>query len=123
MVQGTGRRESGVYLTAMIAMAAGPSDAPPAVPPGFTLQPPPRSERIVPPPCQRGRPDEIVVCGRDAGRDRLTELKPPPGIVDRKGGVVGLDVGDARIEPKLEEVEFPGGMVSKRVMVTVKIPF
>ena len=112
-----------MYLSAMIAIAVGPGDSPPTVPPGFTLKPAPRDERIVPPDCRPGRPDEIVVCAPDARRDRLTELKPPSGIIDRKGGVVGLDVGDARIEPKLEEVEFPGGMVSKRVMVTIKMPF
>ena len=108
-----------MYLTAMIAIAAGPGDAPPAVAPAipsdFTLQAAPRGERILPPPCRPGRPDEIVVCGHDADRDRLTELKPPRGIVDAKGGVIGLDIGGARIEPKLEQVEFPGGMVSKRV--------
>jgi len=116
-----------VYLTAMIAMAAGPGDAPPAVPPpvppGFTLQPGPKDRRIVAPDCRPGRADEIVVCARDPGRDRLTEIKPPDGVVDRPGGVVGLDIGGARLEPKLEQVEFPGGIVSKRVMVTIKIPF
>jgi hypothetical protein len=109
-------------LTALIALAAARGDPPAAVPPDFQLKPPPRGERILPPPCQRGRGDEIVVCGR--GEDeRLREAKLPPGVELREGKVIGVDIGGARVEPKLEEVAMPRGAVSKRVMVTVKVPF
>jgi hypothetical protein len=111
-----------VYLTAMIALAAAEAEPPPAVPPDFQLKPPPRGEHILPPPCQRGRGDEIVVCGRSQD-ERLREAKLPPGVELREGGVVGVDLGGARVEPKLEEVAMPQGAVSKRVMVTVKVPF
>jgi hypothetical protein len=111
-----------VYLTAMIALAAAEGDSPPAIPSDFQLKPPARSERILPPPCRPERGDEIVVCGRSEDR-RLEPLKPPPGVHPSDGGVIGMDLGGARIEPKLEEVAMPGGAVSKRVMVTVKLPF
>lgn len=111
-----------MYLTAMIALAAAEGDPPAPIPSDFQLKPAERSERILPPPCRPGRGDEIVVCGRSEDQ-RLRESKLPPGVRVREGGVVGIDLGDARIEPKLEQAPMPRGAVSKRVMVTVKVPF
>jgi hypothetical protein len=52
----------------------------------------------------------------------VRELRPPPGIVDRSG-VIGVDLGGARLEPKLGQIAMPESRISKRIMVTVKVPF
>lgn len=108
----------------MIALAVADGEPPAAVPPDFQLKPPARDEHVLPPPCRPEGGDEIVVCGRDGERDRLRDAKLPPGVRVHEGGVVGVDLGGgARLEPKLEEVVLQEGLVSKRVMVTVKVPF
>ena len=66
---------------------------------------------------------EILVCGRSPDGHRLVEVKPPAGIEDDPGGVIGVNAGGSRIEPKLEQVGMPDGRISKRIMVTVKVPF
>ena len=97
-------------------MTVAPSD--------FELKPPAVALRVTPPDCRRAAAaGEIVVCGRGADRYRVRELSPPPGIEIDEGGVVGHDLGGARLEPKLDQVGMPDGRVSKRIMVTVKVPF
>jgi hypothetical protein len=94
------------------------------IPSDFELKAPGAPERIIPDDCRRSAAaGEIVVCGRNPDQYRARELKPPNGIEVHEPGVVGLDIGGVRIEPKLEEVQMPQGQISKRVMVTVKVAF
>ncbi|MFL6845679.1 MAG: hypothetical protein ACJ8ER_12445 [Allosphingosinicella sp.] len=94
------------------------------VPSEFSLKPPPASSRVTPQDCRREvAAGEIVVCGHDSDAYRYKEIKPPPGIEVDSGGVIGLDFGGARVEPEMTEVAMPDGRVSKRIMVTVKVPF
>jgi hypothetical protein len=94
------------------------------VPSDFALKPPPDSLRVTPHDCRRAAAaGEIVVCGRRADEYRLKEAEPPAGLEIDQGGVVRLDLGGARLEPKLDQVGMPDGRVSKRIMVTVKVPF
>ena len=78
--------------------------------------------RATPQDCRRNAAaGEIVVCGRQPDEYRYKEVKPPAGLeVD---GVIGFDLGGARVEPGLSQVAMPDGRVSKRIMVTVKVPF
>jgi hypothetical protein len=90
----------------------------------FELKPPPVSLRATGQDCRRAAAaGEIVVCGRNADEYRLKELKPPAGIEVDEGGVIGFDIGGARVEPTLNQVTMPDGRISKRFMVTVKMPF
>jgi hypothetical protein len=94
------------------------------VPSEFILKPPPATSRVTPEGCRRGAAaGEIVVCGRGADAYRYKEVKPPAGIEVDSGGVIGLDLGGSRVEPALSEVAMPDGRISKRIMVTVKVPF
>lgn len=80
--------------------------------------------RVTPDDCRRAAPaGDIVVCGRRPDEYRVTELKPPRGIAVGEGGVIGFDLGGGRVEPELEQVMMPDGRISKRIMVTVKMPF
>lgn len=88
------------------------------------LKAPDVSLRVTPQDCRRGAPaGEIVVCGRSPDEYRLKALKPPAGIEVKEGGVIGFDLGGARVEPSLGQVGMPDGRISKRFMVTVKVPF
>ena len=90
----------------------------------FELKPPAVSLRITPQDCRRdSAAGEIVVCGRSPDQYRVKELRPPKGVEIDEGGVVGLDLGGARVEPSLDQVKMPDGRLSKRIMVTVKMPF
>jgi hypothetical protein len=96
------------------------------MPSDFDLKAPPASLRVVPEDCRRSAAaGEIVVCGRSSDHYRAREIKPPKGIeIDERGGVIGLDLGGgARLEPSLSQVGMPDGRISKRFMVTVKVPF
>lgn len=91
---------------------------------GFELKPPEISLRATPQDCRRSAAaGEIVVCGRSPDEYRLKELKPPDGLKVDEGGVIGFDIGGARVEPNLSQVAMPDGRISKRIMVTVKMPF
>jgi hypothetical protein len=80
--------------------------------------------RVTPEDCRReAAAGEIVVCGRSADHYRVKELKPPKGMEIDEGGVIGLDLGGSRVEPALQQVGMPDGRISKRIMVTVKVPF
>ena len=95
-----------------------------AVPDGFVLKPPAPSLRATPEDCRRSAGvGEIIVCGRTQEQYRARELKPPKGVEIDEGGVVGFDLGGARVEPLLQQAEMPDGRVSKRIMVTVKMAF
>lgn len=90
----------------------------------FELKPPAVSLRATPQDCRRNAgAGEIVVCGRRPDEYRYKEVKPPPGIEVDEGGVIGFDLGGARVEPGLSQVTMPDGRVSKRIMATVKMPF
>jgi hypothetical protein len=106
----------------LFAAAAAAEPATTVVPSEFELKPAPPSPRITQDCRRSAAAGEIVVCGRSRDEYRARELRPPPGIVD-PGGVIGLDLGGARLEPKLEQVGMPEGRISKRIMVTVKMPF
>jgi hypothetical protein len=94
------------------------------MPSEFELKPPAVSLRVTPEDCRReAAAGEIVVCGRDADAYRYREIKPPAGIDVAEQGVIGLDLGGARVEPSLDQVTMPDGRISKRIMVTVKVPF
>ncbi|HEX6374971.1 MAG TPA: hypothetical protein VFZ91_04555 [Allosphingosinicella sp.] len=93
-------------------------------PSAFQLKPPAASLRAVPQDCRRAAAaGEIVVCGRSPDEYRLKEVKPPEGIEIDEGGVVGFDMSGARVEPRLDQVGMPDGRISKRIMITVKVPF
>lgn len=94
------------------------------VPSEFELKPPAASLRVTPQDCRRSAAaGEIVVCGRLADEYRLKEIKVPKGMEIDEGGVIGFDLGGARVEPGLSQVGMPDGRISKRIMVTVKVPF
>ena len=106
---------------AMLLLAAQAASAE-VDPVDYTLPPQPRSERIVADCRSDVAAGEIVVCGRrDAHRYR--EAAPPKGVETGGSSVIGTYVGGARVEPLLEQVQMPNGMISKRVMVTVKVAF
>ncbi|HYI39259.1 MAG TPA: hypothetical protein VE053_02965 [Allosphingosinicella sp.] len=108
-------------LFVFVAAAAEPATI---VPSDFELKSPPMPLRVTPEDCRRtAAAGEIVVCGRSPDHYRVKELKPPKGIEIDAPGVVGLDMGSARVEPQLQQVQMPDGRFSKRVMVTVKVPF
>lgn len=94
------------------------------MPSEFVLKPPAPSLRVTPRDCRRGAAaGEIVVCGRSPDEYRLKEIEVPKGMEIDEGGVIGLDLGGARVEPSLSQVGMPDGRISKRIMVTVKVPF
>ncbi|HET9640631.1 MAG TPA: hypothetical protein VFP12_15635 [Allosphingosinicella sp.] len=94
------------------------------MPSDFELKPAAVSLRIVPEDCRRtAAAGEIIVCGRSSEYYRAKELKPPKGIEIDEGGIVGFDLGGSRVEPALQQVVMPDGRISKRIMVTVKVPF
>lgn len=94
------------------------------MPSDFELKSPAAPLRVTPEDCRRtAAAGEIVVCGRSADQYRAKEVKPPKGIEIHEGGVIGFDLGGSRVEPLLQQVEMPQGQISKRVMVTVKVPF
>jgi hypothetical protein len=109
--------------TTILLLGAAPEPVK-VLPGGFELKPPAVSLRVTPPDCRReAAAGEIVVCGRHADSYRYREVKPPAGIDVDDGGVIGVDLGGARVEPRLDEVGMPDGRISKRIMVTVKVPF
>ena len=94
------------------------------MPSDFELEPPPASLRITPQDCRRqAAAGEIVVCGRSSDLYRVKEIRPPKGVEIGEGGVIGLNLGGSRVEPQLQQVGMPDGRISKRIMVTVKMPF
>lgn len=118
--------EQTILALMQILLAAAAAAAEPAtiIPSDFELKSPPASLRVTPEDCRRtAAAGEIVVCGRSADHYRVKELKPPKGIEIDEGGVIGFDLGNARVEPALEQAGMPDGRISKRVMVRVKVPF
>jgi hypothetical protein len=108
----------------ILLFAAAAAEPATIVPSDFELKPPPASLRITSEDCRRtAAAGEIVVCGRSADHYRVKELKPPRGIEIDDGGVIGLNLGGARVEPSMEQVGMPDGRISKRIMVKVKVPF
>lgn len=94
------------------------------MPSDFELKPPPVSLQVTPRNCRSaGAAGEVVVCGRNPDQYRVKELRPPKGIEIEEGGVIGFDMGGARVEPALEQVGMPDGRISKRIMVKVKLGF
>lgn len=90
----------------------------------FELKPPAAPLRLTPDDCRRGSAaGEIVVCGRSPDEYRLKEIEVPKGMAIDEGGIIGFDLGGARVEPELSQVRMPDGRISKRIMVTVKVPF
>jgi hypothetical protein len=90
----------------------------------FVLEAPAPSLRAVPNDCRRGAgAGDIVVCGRRRDDYRVRDIRPPKGIEIEEGGVVGFDIGGSRVEPSLSQVAMPDGRISKRIMVTIKVPF
>lgn len=90
----------------------------------FELKPPAVPLRATPQDCRRGAAaGEIVVCGRRPDDYRLKEIEVPKGMDVDEGGILGFDLGGARAEPGLSQVVMPDGRISKRIMVTVKVPF
>jgi hypothetical protein len=73
--------------------------------------------------CRRAAGDEILVCGRRDGSQRLEELTPPPGAEAKAPGVIGIDLPFGRIEPEMSTTVRSDGHVDKRIMVKLKIPF
>jgi hypothetical protein len=100
----------------MQAVAPAPSAVTPS---DFQLKPaPPRDPALR---CPEPRPGEILVCGRRGQGQRLQALPPPPGA--RPGQTVGIDVAGGRLGPRVSEVTFPNGQVSKRITLDFTLPF
>lgn len=113
-----------LQLATILLLASAEPEPVKTVPGEFVLKPPAPSLRTTPEDCRRAaRVGEIVICGRGQDEYRAKELRPPKGIEIDEGGVVGFHVGGARVEPTLSQVGMPDGRISKRIMVTVKIPF
>ena len=83
---------------------------------------PPREARATPR-CAPGAEEEIVVCGaRDGGeRFRLRPLAPTPEKAPPKAefGIAGAVKGAVRTDAEA----MPGGTISKRLMMDLKLPF
>jgi hypothetical protein len=73
--------------------------------------------------CGADAADEIVVCG-SRSRDETYRLRPlPPGYGEKPlTAETGL-FGDVSARMHVESVQFPNGMISKRLMVTFTAPF
>lgn len=72
--------------------------------------------------CNRSDPSTIVVCGRRTqGTYPLDEMASEfePERIVAETGLIGNLTGNVRVEA----VEFPGGQVSNRVMVGIRLPF
>jgi len=111
-------------LAPILLFAAAATEPPAIMPSDFELKPPAPSFRVTPEDCRRtAAAGEIVVCGRSSDQYRAKEIKPPKGIEIDEGGVLGFDLGGSRVEPLLQQVGMPDGRISKRIMVTVKVPF
>lgn len=93
-------------------------DAPPAPPPADTASArPPGEERS----CGE-RPDgEIIVCGHTRSPYRLTPIGPPPGPAERPPMTIPFLGGTANLGAT--QAGMPDGKQSKRLMITVKLPF
>ena len=73
--------------------------------------------------CAAGAPAAIVVCGRrrSGGAYPMEEMER----LYARGPLVaetGL-IGNARARAYVESVAFPGGQISNRVMIGIKLPF
>jgi hypothetical protein len=113
-----------LQLATILLFAAADAEPTRIVSSEFVLTPPAPSLRTTPQDCRRSAGvGEIVVCGRSQEEYRAREIRPPKGIEVDEGGVVGLDLAGSRIEPSLSQVTMPDGRISKRFMVTVKVPF
>ena len=102
-----------------IAYAIQSAAAAPVTPSDFTLKPRPPGAPVRT--CPEPRPGEILVCGRRGQGQRLPELPPPPGAGPRQ--TVGVDVAGGRLGPRVSEVVFPNGQVSKRITLDFNLPF
>jgi hypothetical protein len=75
------------------------------------------------PECGDDAADEIVVCGSRSQSDRY-RLPPLPSPYQTKPVIAEIGViGDVSARIRVESVEFPNGMISKRLMVTFTTPF
>lgn len=112
-----------LWLT--LQATAEPPVPPLAVPRDFDLaklreeEEAPRLQRA----CRGEDPDEIVVCGkRPGGGDYPYEEKAR--LYATKPVVAEMDIGDgAKANAHVESVAMPGGAISKRIMIGVKLPF
>jgi hypothetical protein len=88
-----------------------------------TAGPPPRIDLLqTPPPCNDSGQGEVVVCGRrDLDRYRLRAL-PPAADTAPLVAETGL-VGDLKGSATVDRRDMPGGTVSNRVMLNLKLPF
>jgi hypothetical protein len=114
-----------LQLVTILLLASAVAEPVKIEPSEFELKPRAPALRATPEPCRRtAATGDIVVCGRSEDLYRFREIRPPSGLDINSGGIIGLDLGGgARMGPTLEEVGMPDGRVSKRIMVTVKVPF
>ena len=106
-------------LSLLIALQAAASAPAGAVPVEFDLaRAPPRAPAQG---CAPGDASEIVVCGR---RGNPYRLHPLGDRYDEKPIVAETSIGrGASVRAYGDSVEMPGGQVSKRAMVGVKLRF
>lgn len=79
--------------------------------------------RLTPRRCPPATEGEIVVC---AGDPETFRLRPIEGLVETPEGLPRAELGlggNMAMDVHLEKVELPGGVVSNRVMVGVKLKF
>ena len=109
-------------MTAALILLFAAADPVPVEPVNYRLPVRETTPRIVGD-CRRAPGEEIVVCGRRSERHRLEDLRPPEGVRTEEPGVIGYDSPIGRIEPDLQTVVRQDGLVDRRVMVKLKIPF
>ncbi len=71
--------------------------------------------------CRATGPDEIVVCGDAPGERHRLKPVDPTRYAEQTEAETGL-IGDVRVAAEAEQAEIAPGVISKRVMVRLKLP-
>ncbi|WP_114952326.1 hypothetical protein [Sphingosinicella terrae] len=112
-------------MAALFALALQAASAPPPIMPlPFDLRTIPSDQgRGGPETCGETEGDEILVCGRRRDDERYRVRMPanPYAEAPVRAGM-GLG-GGATAVVQVQSVEFPAGQISKRALVTIRVPF
>ena len=114
-------------MLATVMAAYGSVQASP--PADVAVSPPPASSFSLPPfrlnpPCPAEEGEEIVVCGRrDDERYRLREPHMPSGMTLPEAPSTRFRLGDAEGNVDVTQIIRPDGLVDRRIMVHVRVPF
>ncbi len=112
-------------LALLLALQAAAPPAPAPVLADFDLarvKPPTETGRITD--CRPADPSEIVVCGRRGDEAAAYPMEEMERRYREKPLTAEVGIGGgATARAYVEQVELPGGNISRRVMVGVKLPF